>query len=176
MDLYFLWLNKDQWEFIYFIAVILLTAIIVFITVKTYIYQVRKKSELLCRCVEASPDPDTHRINIFLEIYNYSNYLSRNIKVQSQGKNFGIIPFLMPGESAFYLVGNKHSFAAEITSVGFDLTDNILEVILNIDNGKEVQVHKVNIKALATLATFSKKAATSFGEYFNTMMRNPFKH
>ena len=171
MDLCFLWLSKDQWEFIYYVAVILLTAIIVFITTKTYISQVRKKPELLCRCIEASPDES--KINIFLEIHNYSNYLSRNIKVQIQDKDFGVIPFLIPGESVFYFVGHKTSFADKVTSIGLDLTSNLLKVVLDINNDKE-ETYKINIESLATSAIYSKKAA-SLNDYMNAFIRNSLK-
>ena len=55
----FMGLNSGQWELIYYVAFVVLTLLIavltslaVFIAKKTYIFQTREYSELLCKCVE----------------------------------------------------------------------------------------------------------------------------
>ena len=174
MKMCFLWLDIQQWELIYYVAFILLTAIIAVIALITYISQAWKKPELLCKCIEANPDDS--KINLFLEIFNYSNRISRNIRVQIQGTDYGIIPFLKPDESTFFFLGYRNYHDPNDRTpigIGLDLSNNVLEVTLNIENSDSVQTYKINLRILATSATYSKKA-TTVGDVINSIVNKPW--
>ncbi len=105
-------LVTGQWETIYYFAFIILTVCIAFITIKSYLFQSRKESEICCKCIESKPTNSDS--NLYLEIYNHGNMVIKEIKVTVQDIEFGIIPFLKPDESYYipiaffiYTMGGK---------------------------------------------------------------------
>ena len=140
----FMWLSKGQWELIYYVFFVVLTALIVFIALKTYVFQRKKesKSEIFCKCVESkfTTSIDT---NVFLEIYNYGNGISRNIKVKLQDRDFGTIPFLRPNESYLLCFGYSRLHGGKHIE---DISGNLVKVTLDV-NGK-IQEHEIDVSIL----------------------------
>ena len=97
MNYYFLWLNKDQWELIYYVTFIFLTLVITLYAIRTFYNQFRKSSQIYCKCVMLPLD--SRERNMYLEIYNYGNDIVKNIKIKIEDTYFGNIPFLKPNES-----------------------------------------------------------------------------
>lgn len=135
-----LWLKTEQWELIYYLAFILLTIGIVFFTAKTYWFQSKKVSELFCKCVD-TPTARGNR-NVCIEIYNYGNAISKDIKVKIQETDFGVIPFLKPNESyvipfAYFIYAGDHKILqsnnVEIKSNDINVQLDINEKIYNYD-------------------------------------------
>lgn len=131
----FLWLKTEQWEIIYYVAFVLLTLGIAFFSGKTYFFQAKKVSELFCKCVDKSTASGNS--NLYIEIYNFGNIVSKNINVRIQGVEFGIIPFLKPTESyvipfAYFIHFNDNKMI-QSNMVEIEKDCKIINVELNIN-------------------------------------------
>jgi hypothetical protein len=132
MDYHFLSFCKEQWELIYYVAFVILTFCIFLITVKTYLFQTKRVSEIFCKCVEKTTE-NSYESNVFLEIYNHGNDLAKNIKVQVQNKDFGIIPFLKPDESYMLYLGSfMYTFGGKIIQSNY-FTKNISIINVHLE-------------------------------------------
>lgn len=136
---------KDIMEIIYYFAFILLTLGIAFFTAKTYFFQAEKISKLFCKSVDKEANKGNS--NLYIEVYNYGNDISKDIAVKIQGVDFGVIPFLKPSEAyhipiAYFIHASdsKITFSDRI-KLGNDA--DIVKVELTV-NGK-TEIFNVNI-------------------------------
>jgi len=154
MDYHFLWLYKDQWELVYYVAFIVLTVIIALIAAKTYLFQTRKISNLLCKCIESKMID--YQSSFCLEIYNHGNAIAKNISVEIQGRDYGIIPFLKPAES--YVIGlttiSQTIGARFFEADGLEIKDNIISVELG--SSGEIEKYDIDISIILSSRNFSE--------------------
>ncbi len=142
----FLLLETEQWELIYYVAFILLTIGIAFFTAKTYFFQSKKTSELFCKSVEK--DANKGNSNLYIEIYNYGNDIAKDISVNIQEIDFGVIPFLKPYESylipiAYFVhTSDKKIFFSD--RIKFNNNTSVVNVKLSIR--ENVKKYEVNIE------------------------------
>ena len=158
MQIHFLWLYSDQWELVYYVAFVVLTAIIAFITLKTYVFQTKRTSKLFCKCTES--EVRGHYSNVFLEIYNYGNDISKGINVKIQDRDFGVIPFLKPNES--YLLCFAHfaySLGGKVLQSNCTISDNLVKVDLDV-SGK-VRTFEIDISILTVSGVYPEAITTS---------------
>ena len=142
----FLGLVTEQWEIIYYVAFILLTIGIAFFTAKTYYFQAKKTSELFCKSVEKEANKGNS--NLYIEIYNYGNEIAKDISVNIQEIDFGVIPFLKPLES--YLIPTAYFIHASDKKIIFSeqikLKNDTDVVNVKISVGKNIKKYEVNIR------------------------------
>lgn len=150
----YLWLVTEQWEIFYYIAFIVLTLIIAAYTIKTYLLQSRKKSELLCKCSESDGGKGNGRV--LLEIYNHGNAVAKDICITIQKLSFGSIPFLKPRESYFIPIGHSINTGDHKTVISFtdgiNLSSSQLEVELAFCTG-ETQMFSIDMSLLKNVAS-----------------------
>jgi hypothetical protein len=97
--------TKDTFEIAYYIAFIILTAIIVVYAIRTYNFQTKKKHKLLCKfCIIDQRESDA--TNFGIEIYNCGNEAARDLKV-TINKNMSFnTDYIKPDEAVVIPVGS----------------------------------------------------------------------
>ena len=149
MSYHFLWINKDQWELIYYIAFVILTFGLAFFAARTFYFQTKKSSKLYCKCVMLPPDGRER--NMYLEIYNYGNDIAKNIKVQIENTDLGNIPFLRPNESYmifFASFGLMMSGDFKKLDSKIPIDNKLVRVYIDINGTK--QTHEIDISFFMT--------------------------
>ncbi len=147
---YILWWNKDQWEIIYYVAFIVLTLLIVWLTAKTYLFQSKKSSQLFCKCNEVMTPKGNS--NLYLEVYNFGNTIAKDIKVNVSDKTLGTIPFLKPSETysmpiAYFIIAGEYRILQSDIVKKSD--NNTIQVELITD--KEANKFSIDISILMSL-------------------------
>ena len=159
----------EWWELIYYIAFIILTAIIVVYAIKTYRLQSKQSSELLCKLSESFVGTGSGQI--ILEIYNHGNIVIKDIGVTVGERAYGSIPFLKPEES--YLIpvgfiiqiGDKRILMSPQS--GIELSGESLLVKLLV-SGNE-QSYDLGLSILRKSAPVHNPIATELGDLKKTM-------
>ena len=140
----FLWIDKDYWECLYYLAFIVLTVCIAFFTAKTYLFQTKKSSKLFCKCTESQTGGVSG--NVFFEIYNHGNDIAKNITIQIEGQLYGSIAFLKPNESymlCFAFVLRSAEGLPNILTHDSQLEGDSIRVVLDVDG--VMQPHDVDL-------------------------------
>ena len=154
----------ECWELIYYIAFIILTAIIVVYAKKTYQLQSKQSSELLCKISESIAG--TGSVQIILEIYNHGNIVIKGVGVTVGKRPYGSIPFLKPEESysipiGFVIqIGGKRILMS--SQSGIELSGESLPVKLLV-SGNE-QSYDLSLSIIKKSASVHNPIATELGD------------
>lgn len=97
---------KDSLEIIYYIAFIVLTALIVYYAYKTYKFQSEKSCELLCKVCILEETLGDFEFRYALEVYNHGNQVAERVKIVINGESITVADFIKPNESFVYPLGN----------------------------------------------------------------------
>ena len=95
-----------QWfELIYYIAFIILTAILAYYAFKSYKLGANRRYELLCKLTVPDLHIESYRFYYYLEIYNAGNMVAKNIDVFVSGKKLTEIDFVKPNSAELFPLG-----------------------------------------------------------------------
>ena len=92
-------------ENLYYVAFIIFTLILVVYTIKTYSFQTKKESTILCKLSVLPNDLARVEQSICLEIYNHGNMPAQEVSIALNGDVTTNIEYVRPEESVILIVG-----------------------------------------------------------------------
>lgn len=137
---------KNWAEFIYYVAFIILTGMIVYYARRTFALESTRNYELLCNLVIYDPTTVGHVTGVALEIYNAGNIVARNILVSSNGESITAVNFIKPNSSFYFPIGKMLRTFDGIVPSGDEripISEGETMVITLSVDGKEYR-HEVN--------------------------------
>ena len=139
----------EGFELVYYIAFIILTALLAIYAIKTYVLQSEKTYKILCKFSIISTSVGTEAIGYGAEVYNNGNIVAENIEVYYRGQYVTKLDYIKPNESILVPLGN----IAQIPSGKNILFPNFGDasakdehtIELNISGSKQVFVASTDI-------------------------------
>ena len=92
-------------ELIYYIAFIILTAVLAYYAFKSYKLGANRRYELICKLTIPDMHIEKSEFSYYLEIYNAGNMVAKSIDVYVQEKRITRIDFVKPGSAELFPLG-----------------------------------------------------------------------
>lgn len=93
-------------ELIYYIAFCGLTWLLYKYAKRTYLFQIKKESQLFCKLYIPDSEHGKSDQLVYLEIYNSGNAVAQNIHIGYNGMELALLNFIKPNESYKLLIGS----------------------------------------------------------------------